>query len=88
MVRAKKGSVDSRLGCDEACEASKAGGVAPRNKRIMRTRFDVLEYLISRESLLTVAGFFQPTKGQTFAPIEAELTKDQVVSEVTSRTHD
>ncbi|EZA56160.1 hypothetical protein X777_03492, partial [Ooceraea biroi] len=55
--------------------ASKAREVPPRNKRIMRTRFDVFEYLISaaRQSRLITERF---TADQTV--IRVELTKDHV----------
>lgn len=58
--------------------ASKAREAPPWNKRIMWTRFDVFEYLISfalkpshHSHLITV---------QTLAIIEVELTKDGVTS--------
>jgi len=78
FVRTKKGSVNSRLGCNEAWEASKAREAPPWNKRIIWTRFDIFEYLISpglkpsHHSRLT-----------TLATIEVKLTKDRVLREVT-----
>lgn len=38
-------------------EASKAREAPPRNKRIMWTRFDVFEYLISHEAVSSLASY-------------------------------
>lgn len=62
--------------------ASKAREAPPRNKRIMWTRFDVFEYLISRA--LKPSHHSRLTTDQTLSIIEVELTKDHVIHEVTS----
>lgn len=85
FARTKKGPVDSRDSGATRRESFKGAREAPpRNKRIMWTRFDVFEYLISRaashHSLLTT--------DQTLAAIQVELTKDHVIREVNIGLHD
>jgi len=55
----------------------------PWNKRIMWTRFDVFEYLIS-PALKPRSHHSRSTTVQTLATIEVELTKDRALPEITS----